>query len=838
MDSPVSSNALPSPDAAAGPLDKTAARNLINTTIDLLSPELRQVNKSLHSHPETAYEEVFAHKTLAEFLESRGFAVKRHAYGLDTAFEATFGSGGRHVVFCAEYDALPGIGHACGHNLIATSSLAAFLAAARVLSETKTPGRLRLLGTPAEEGGGGKIELIKAGAFDPPEDISAAIMAHPAGSQQPDPDDHIDGLAGMRLIASAKMRVEFRGRTAHASSQPWMGINALDAAVSAYNNVSMMRQQIRPDERIHGVFEVGGTVPNVVPGYTRMNWYIRSPTVSRCNDLVKRAKACFEAGAAAAGCEISYTMAEMYSDLRINSSLCKAYVEDMAHLGLKIKQEFLTPTEASTDMGNVSHLVPSFHGAFPIPTTPDVTAHNPKFAARILRKLDICLLPIMATAYLFQFLDKAALSYTAILGIRADLHLTGSQYSWSSAIYYFGYLIATYPVAGVLMVRYPVGKLISASLLTWGAILMLTALCSNAAGLLATRFFLGVTESGIAPGMSLIVAMWYTRSEQPLRQGAWFLGNTVAGLFGGLIGYGLGHVDAIAPWKVIFLVFGGCTVAFSALCFLFLPDTPLNARFLTPEERAKAVFRVENNLTGIKSDEWKRGQVIEALCDPSTWFLVLLQLASNIPNNGIITYAGIIIMGFGFSKHDTLLLSMVGSGFQLFFVLVATIGSTHIRNSRTYFMAFNLAVSMAGSIMARQIPVSNKYGRLMGVALSISCASNFPLIMAMTSSNMGGFTKKATVSALTFLAYCVGNIIGPQLFFDRETPSYPSGFLAMIICFAFSLVVCFMYRLYLIRENKRRDSAGTVAEVTETAGPMLNLMDKTDKEIPEFRYVY
>ncbi len=306
------SNALPSPspDAAAGspPLDKTAARNIINTTIDSLNPELRQVNKSLHSHPEIAFEEVFAHKTLTEFLEGRGFAVQRHAYGLDTAFDASFGSGGRQVVFCAEYDALPGIGHACGHNLIATSSLAAFLAAAQVLSETKTPGRLRLLGTPAEEGGGGKIELIKAGAFDPPEDIAAAIMAHPAGSQQPDPNDPIDGLAGVRLIASAKTRVEFRGRTAHASSHPWMGVNALDAAVSAYNNVSMLRQQIRPDERIHGVFEVGGAVPNVVPDYTRMNWCIRSPTMPRCEDLVKRTKACFEAGAAATGCDISYTM--------------------------------------------------------------------------------------------------------------------------------------------------------------------------------------------------------------------------------------------------------------------------------------------------------------------------------------------------------------------------------------------------------------------------------------------------------------------------------------------------------------------------------------------------
>jgi amidohydrolase len=285
------------------------ARGIINTTIDTLRDELRKVNQGLHSNPETAYKEVFAHKTLTEFLEGRGFDVTRHAYGLDTAFEASFGSGGRQVVFCAEYDALPGIGHACGHNLIATSSLAAFLGAAQALSDMKIPGRLRLLGTPAEEGGGGKCQLIDAGAFDPPEDIAAAIMAHPTGSHHPRApgDEPFDGLAGMKLIGSAKMRVEFKGRTAHAGAEPWSGINALDAAVSAYNNISMMRQQIRGDERIHGVFEDGGTVPNVIPGYTRMNWFIRSPTLPRLEELVKRAKACFEAGAAAAGCEISYT---------------------------------------------------------------------------------------------------------------------------------------------------------------------------------------------------------------------------------------------------------------------------------------------------------------------------------------------------------------------------------------------------------------------------------------------------------------------------------------------------------------------------------------------------
>lgn len=292
----------------AAPMIISDAREIVRSTLNELNDALREINRSLHLHPETAYEENFAHRCLTHFLEARGFAVRRHAWGLDTAFEATFGTGGRQVVFCAEYDALPGIGHACGHNLIATSSLASFLAAARAISDLKLPGRLRILGTPAEEGGGGKVKLIEAGAFDPPEDIAAAIMAHPTGTEQNGIGDVIDGLAGMKLIASYKMRVEFRGRSAHAGYEPWNGANALDAAVSAYNNVSMLRQQIRPDERVHGIIEAGGDAPNIIPSYTRMNWYIRSPTAERCNKLVARVKACIEAGATAAGCEFNYIM--------------------------------------------------------------------------------------------------------------------------------------------------------------------------------------------------------------------------------------------------------------------------------------------------------------------------------------------------------------------------------------------------------------------------------------------------------------------------------------------------------------------------------------------------
>ncbi|CZR45799.1 uncharacterized protein FPRO_15025 [Fusarium proliferatum ET1] len=352
--------------------------SIIASTLDALNPAFQEVNLSIHSHPELAYQEVFAHDKLTDFLEHNGFQVKRHAWGLDTAFEATFGSGGRQVVFCAEYDALPGIGHGCGHNLIATSSLAAFVSAARALQMTKLPGRLRILGTPAEEGGGGKIKLLEAGAFDPPQDIAAALMSHPMTSGPSSDGLVYNGVAGTRSIAAYKTKVIFKGRASHAGAEPWNGINALDAAVAAYVNVSMLRQQIRPDERVHGVFEDGGTVPNIIPQYTRMNWCIRSPTLAGCRDLVKRVHACFEAGAVAANCKLEYEIAPLYSDLLVNSTLSNTYVEEMAKLGLKIKPEENVP--ASTDMGNVSYHVPGFHGGFAIPTTPDISIHHPDFA--------------------------------------------------------------------------------------------------------------------------------------------------------------------------------------------------------------------------------------------------------------------------------------------------------------------------------------------------------------------------------------------------------------------------------------------------------------------------
>ncbi|OAA80446.1 Major facilitator superfamily domain, general substrate transporter [Akanthomyces lecanii RCEF 1005] len=439
----------------------------------------------------------------------------------------------------------------------------------------------------------------------------------------------------------------------------------------------------------------------------------------------------------------------------------------------------------------------------------------------------------MAVSYMFQFLDKSALAYTSILGLNESLHLTGTQFSWSNSIYYFGYLVASYPF-GLLMVRFSVGKVIALSVAIWGMILMLTAVCHDHSGLWANRFFLGVSEAAVAPGLTVVISMWYTRSEQPLRQAAWFLGNTFAGIFGGLVSYGIGHIKTIAPWKAVFLFFGAATVSWSVVIFFFLPEDPGKARYLTKEEREKAVKRVKTNMTGSKTTKIDWSQCLEAVCDLQVWLLVLIQLSGQIANGGVQGFGSIVIHGMGFETLKTLQVQMVAYVFQLIFVLIATIGSTFLHNTRTWWIVFDMAFAIAGAAMVGQL--DGKWSRFFGYCLTMGYTPNLPIILSMLSANIAGFTKKMTVNAMIFIAYCTGNIIGPQLFLQREYPTYKTGFLAIMICYVIGLIGSLLLRANLVWENRRRDCEQQLMSSGERV--VKDVEDHTDKQLTQFRYIY
>ena len=342
-------------------MEREEAKRRVAEEVERRADLLLDVSHRIHARPELLFEERFAAGLLASAL-----GVEVGAYGLDTAFEARSGSSGPTVAVLCEYDALPGIGHGCGHNVIAAAGLGAGLAAASVAEEAG--GTLVVLGTPAEEGGGGKVLMGERGAF---EGVDAALMVHPAGADLTEPD----------VIAIATWKVEYFGRGAHAAAAPHHGRNALDAMVLGYNAVAALRQHIASTDRIHGVFLKAGEKPNIVPDYAVAEWYVRSATIDTLQPLKDRVLACLSGGAAAAGCrmEVTPTCPE-YCDLHTNPALIDLYRANSAALGRPVADPSAAArVVASTDMGNVSHLVPSIHPMIAV-SPPGVPLHSAEFA--------------------------------------------------------------------------------------------------------------------------------------------------------------------------------------------------------------------------------------------------------------------------------------------------------------------------------------------------------------------------------------------------------------------------------------------------------------------------
>jgi len=335
--------------------------------IDALAPELIDISHKIHAKPELAFHEHFAAGLLADTLDAHDLPATRAAFGLDTAYATSFGDGGTEVGILSEYDALPGIGHACGHNIIATTGLGAALGLAAL--NGKLPGRVRYLGTPAEEMGGGKELMAQEGAFD---GLDAAMMVHPAG---------ID-LETMPCICVSEVRVTYHGRSAHASAMPHAGLNALDALVTAYQTLAQLRQHIRPSERIHGIFTETGLAPNIVPDKASGLFYVRAKNAGDLANLKTRVQACFDAGAISSGCraEVEWAKAD-YLDMKTSTAISGAYVKNAEALGREFIDLSSLPSSSagSTDMGNVSHRVPSIHPMISC-APPNVVIHNPEFA--------------------------------------------------------------------------------------------------------------------------------------------------------------------------------------------------------------------------------------------------------------------------------------------------------------------------------------------------------------------------------------------------------------------------------------------------------------------------
>ena len=374
-------------------------RETTATTIEGARTELVALSHFIHAHPELGYEEFASSDAVATAAESWGFRVERAIADLPTAFRATTGSGDLHVVFCAEYDALPDVGHACGHNIIAAASLGAALGLGAVADDLNLT--VTLLGTPSEEGGGGKIDLINAGYFD---DAHAAMMVHPF------PEERLEAIC----LAVDHFDVTYSGKAAHASAAPWEGLNALDALTIAQVAIGLLRQQLRPEDQVHGIVAEGGSAANITPSRVVGRFMARSATRSGLDVLRQRLNACFEAGALATGTtlsveELGHPFSHMVSDLDILAHYREAAEAVGRHFFLD-DEGGAKPT-ISTDMANVSLVVPTIHPLLMIPTHGAVN-HQPEFTAA-------CVTPAADQAVI----DGAiALANTAV-GVAEDVSL-------------------------------------------------------------------------------------------------------------------------------------------------------------------------------------------------------------------------------------------------------------------------------------------------------------------------------------------------------------------------------------------------------------------------------
>ena len=458
---------------------------------------------------------------------------------------------------------------------------------------------------------------------------------------------------------------------------------------------------------------------------------------------------------------------------------------------------------------------------------------------KLVRKVDWLLMPLLCGTFLLQYIDKQSISYAAVFDLFETTNTNQAQYSWLISLFYFGYLVAEWP-ASYLAQKLPTGKVVSVTITIWGSILMLMAACQNFAGLAACRFLLGCFESMITPVFMMIVGQWYQRSEQSARAGLFYCFNGVGASTGGILFFAVGQAKGFDVWRSIFILAGGMTVCWGILLFFFLPDNIMDAKRFSNQEKAMLIARSQQNQTGVFNKKIKIAQVKEALVDPQIWLLFLFVLLNETVNGGLANFSKLIIKGL--ANGDALLTTAYGipTGiWQVMFVFSGPWLAGRFKNIRTYIMPLYVLPTILATALLWQLPhnAENSKGLLVCNYIAGSFVASLVIALQLPANNVGGYTKRVTSTALVFLAYCAGNIIGPHAFLASEAPIYSTGCTVTMCCAAGQVVLSFMIRALLIRRNKKRD---------EMYGPALTgqalteglIEDLTDFENPNFRYSY
>ncbi|KAL2864338.1 major facilitator superfamily domain-containing protein [Aspergillus lucknowensis] len=475
-------------------------------------------------------------------------------------------------------------------------------------------------------------------------------------------------------------------------------------------------------------------------------------------------------------------------------------------------------------------------------------AIDPAEERKLVRKLDMVILPLMAFVYFFQYLDKSSINYAAVFGLRDDLSLKGQEFSWVVSLFYFGQLVSEYPAAYILS-RLRITTFIGITIIVWGGVEMSIAGTKNFAGIAVARFFLGFSEAAVSPAFLIITSHWYRRREHPIRVASWISMNGISQIVGALLMYVVGGANmSIESWRAIFLIFGGLTCACGITFLVIMPKDTTTAWFLNEKERELATRRLAVDRATRDRAEFNKVQMWEALRSPSTWIYCYFALCITLPTP-ILKFSSTVINGFGYSRFRTMLLGTPSGAFSFVTVWMSALGPRIFPNSRIFTIIFLSLIPFAGSCALLSVPVDkaqegNTWGILAATWLA-SCASA-PLCGAATlmASNVKGNTKKSIVSAGFFISYCVGCIVSPQAWTDSDAPRYTKGCFLSIVSWSGLIIGLVVYLIIAKSINRKRDllaEQGHAEYMTSRTadGVATGLAidsDLTDRQDKGFRY--
>ncbi|KAF5500222.1 putative transporter [Colletotrichum siamense] len=458
----------------------------------------------------------------------------------------------------------------------------------------------------------------------------------------------------------------------------------------------------------------------------------------------------------------------------------------------------------------------------------------------VLRKIDCTILPMMCVVFFLQYLDKQSLSYASVFGLITDLNMTSTQYSWCSSIFYVGQLVSEYPFI-YLMSRLHLTKFVGVTVVIWGIVCMCLAAPHNYSGFAAVRFLLGFAEGAVSPAFITITSIWYRKDEHALRTALWITMNGLAQICGCLLMYGIAKNTglSLAPWRTLFLVCGAITSASGVVFYLFMPNGPKDAWFLTPRQKQVLSMRMAKDREGGDKTSFSLRQLKEAMLDIKTWFVFWFGVLVTM-QSPVLTFASLVINTIGYDKYETMLYTAPSGAVQIGMLWIGVCGCMMFPKHRTLVALVLILPPLAGNILLLKLSTDAGWG-MIGASWLASCITAvWSILLSLTASNVKGNTKRAIVNAMFFIGYCAGCIGAPQLW--TEKPRYFKGVVTAIVTWCLLFTVIVAYRWLCSRDNAEREAAassGQGAEYSENvvlddAGAPVN--DLTDKEDRQFRY--